>query len=268
MNKQALDVVVVSTVRPDVLKITLDSFFNKLLYQFDVRLIVNVDPVGEVGSYSQEDVLQVCRHYCQDIVFRTPETPSFSEAVKWCWQQVQTPIFFHLEDDWCLKRNIDSTILSLFDNDKLISIRLNLTSNKKFDHDKQYVYCEGLSLNPSFLRTTYIKELLLAFDVSADPEKQFYKKWATKTYSSPLFIYYGKANDSSIVIDTGTRWRKAKAFKKWNFSNKKLMTWDDDNVSSSFRSWFLKSKCQFFMRHYASRYCDTLQWKSGRLYYK
>ena len=44
------------------------------------------------------------------IVFNKPNKPSFTKAVFWCWGKVQTDIFFHLEDDWCLKSLVNKNL--------------------------------------------------------------------------------------------------------------------------------------------------------------
>jgi hypothetical protein len=143
-------VVVIATLRPEILDITLNSFYHKLLKDFDVRIIINVDPVGEIGV-SQSDVIAVCKRYFKNIISNSPMTPSFSRAVFWCWEQVNTNIFFHLEDDWCLKSNVDKTIaLRPFSFDDIIQVRLNSTRNTKFRLDNGYVISEVFSLNPSF----------------------------------------------------------------------------------------------------------------------
>ena len=44
-----IDVVMTATVRPDVLELTLFSFFRHFLFQFArTRLIINIDPIGEL----------------------------------------------------------------------------------------------------------------------------------------------------------------------------------------------------------------------------
>ena len=111
MKKIKLDLVLVATLRPEILEITLNSFYHKLLKNFDVRLIVNIDPIGD-KRYVQQDIINVCKKYFPNIIFRTPNSASFSKAVQWGWQQVKSEIFFHLEDDWCLKKNVDAKLIN------------------------------------------------------------------------------------------------------------------------------------------------------------
>ena len=176
LSNNKLDVVLIATIRPEILHITLNSFKHKFLdfTDTDIRLIANIDPLGE-SQYTQENIADICRLYFNDVIVRMPKTSSFSDAVKWCWSQVDSDFFFHLEDDWCLKSAIDnSIIIRSFDDVNVVSVRLNLTRNSKFRIDKEgRVHSPSLSLNPSVFRTAYIRELLSRFDTNRDPEKQF-----------------------------------------------------------------------------------------------
>ena len=55
-NKTKLDVVIIATLRPDILDITLNTFYHGFLKNFNCRLIVNIDPIGD-SSYTQKDVI-------------------------------------------------------------------------------------------------------------------------------------------------------------------------------------------------------------------
>ncbi len=228
MKKIKIDVVLIATLRPEILEITLNSFYHKLLKNFDVRLILNVDPIGD-KKYTKLDIIKVCKKYFSNIILRSPQSASFSKAVKWGWQQVKSDIFFHLEDDWCLKKNVDGKVVNdYFLDPNIVSISLNIKSNKEYaeqpektkdPNDKLYI---GLALRPSFFRTLYIKEQLQKFDIKLDPEKQFSRNISTKKFLNPIFKYYGGINDGSMIIDTGKYWREKNKFKKWDLSSKDI----------------------------------------------
>ena len=93
MKKIKIDLVLIATLRPEILEITLNSFYHKLLKNFNVRLIVNVDPIGD-EKYSQQYIINLCNKYFSNIVSRTPISASFSKAVQWAWQQTKSDIFF------------------------------------------------------------------------------------------------------------------------------------------------------------------------------
>jgi hypothetical protein len=228
MKKIKLDLVLVATLRPEILEITLNSFYHKLLKNFDVRLIVNIDPIGD-KRYVQQDIINVCKKYFPNIIFRTPNSASFSKAVQWGWQQVKSEIFFHLEDDWCLKKNVDAKLINkCFLDPNIVSISLNMKSNKEYidqpdkakdPNNNLYI---GLALRPSFFRSSYIREQLEKFDITLDPEKQFSRNISTKNFSKPIFKYYGGINDGSMIIDTGKYWREKNKFNKWSLSSKDI----------------------------------------------
>ena len=254
-----MDVVIIATLRPEILKITLSSFSKKILNNYDVRAIVNVDSVGDANC-SPVDVLNVCSHYFPNIVSRTPATPSFSSAVEWCWSQVNTEIFLHLEDDWCLKKKIDPVkIEKAFENKDVVSQRLNLKSNKEHLSDGEIVYATGLGLNPSFFRLSYIKKLLRDFDLSRDPEKQFSSKAQELRKDKlpppyPIFLIYGEPNESSYVIDTGKKWRKRIGLSKWSEKSTNGITWELKR-NNLIRNLFSSIKYHLYLYYWKKMYC-------------
>ena len=66
MKKIKIDLILIATLRPEILEITLNSFYHKLLKNFNVRLIVNVDPIGDT-RYTQQDVINICKKYFPNI---------------------------------------------------------------------------------------------------------------------------------------------------------------------------------------------------------
>ncbi len=224
-----MDVVIIASIRPRILELTIKSFMSKLLTS-DVRFIVNVDPVGE--KYSQQDVIDVIRKYSNNIVSRTPDKSSFSDAVRWCWSQVESEYFLHLEDDWCLKKNVDiNSVIKILSENDVQGIRLNLSRNKKDANESGFVESDGLSLNPTIFKTSFIKTLLPIFDISKDPEKQFRVKKIAN------FYYYGLPGESSYVIDTGKKWRKYMGLTKWSPTETNI-TWKNGNKKKYY--YFLK----------------------------
>ena len=65
---ELLDVVVVSTLRPELLDLTLHSFHKFFLHQFKAtRLILNVDPIGEPRT-KQEELLAIAHRYSNLVI--------------------------------------------------------------------------------------------------------------------------------------------------------------------------------------------------------
>ncbi len=209
---------------------TLRSFTKNLLNQFDCRAIINVDPAGDTANNTQMDVVNLCREYFDEVIYRTPETPSFGGAVQWCWQQVQTDFFFHLEDDWILKRKVNpQELLQLFDDTKLVNVVFNKwgwTRNRKrlerdinegnaFPHSENFLTVRGFGLNPGFIRTNYIKQIVNRMELGKDPAYQFVhepSKYVTQDYPNPLFLWM--VADDNLVINVGGVWRRYKCIAK------------------------------------------------------
>ena len=256
-NQEILDVVIISTMRPELLKITLNSFSNKMLKGIRCRAIVNVDPVGDSNCY-QEDIVSICEEYFDVVVSRTPSKPSFSEAVQWCWSQVESAVFLHLEDDWCLKRYVNfNDVLKLFQDRDVVSVRLNLTGNRKFPSYNGVVYDNRLSLNPSVFKTIYIKGLLVKFDVKKDPEKQFINNFSTYDFAKPRFLVFGSIFENAYVIDTGKKWRKSLGLLKWDQSGEADIIWRKQDISFV-RAFLLRLKFCFFIYFWSKVYCKNL----------
>lgn len=252
-NKTKLDVVIIATLRPDILDITLNTFYHGFLKNFHCRLIVNIDPIGD-SSYTQKDVINVCKKYFRNIVFNAPKKSSFVKAVFWCWQKVQTDIFFHLEDDWCLKSApTKNLLLKPFLEKNIVQVRFNLKQNKQLNKKNGNIYVDLFSLNPSFFRTIYIKEKIKEFDVNLDPEKQIRYNIGSKSFKKPEFVFYGNPGQKSMIIDIGKISREMNLFDKWDSSKRGNITWKKKELSF-YRHQFLRLKYWLYFKGLKFRY--------------
>ena len=260
MKKIKIDLVLIATLRPEILEITLNSFYHKLLKNFDVRLIVNIDPIGD-EKYSQQDIINVCKKYFSNIVSHSPSNPSFSKAVFWCWQQIKSEFFFHLEEDWCLKSKVDlERVLTPFQDKEVVSVRLNITRNAKFKTINNLVLTDIFSLNPSFFRSAFIKEKINKYDTNQDPEKQICKNIKTILFPNPKFVLYGMHNQKALVIDIGKIWREKKSLDKWNSFSKGPSIWHSKKTTFS-RQLYLNIKYRFYLLLWQIRFCQKNSWR-------
>jgi hypothetical protein len=240
-----LDVVMTATLRPELIEITLTSFFNNLLRQLnEVRLIINIDPVGD-RRCTADDILKICRRYTGQIVSRCPAHPSFSRAVQWGWEQVETEFFLHLEDDWLLSRRaaIDAALELLATDPDVASVRFNRSTNS----GQTPVRSPGFSLNPSIIRRAFIDEALPFFSCDLDPEKQFCALDGEKAerLSHWRFVCYGSANEPPYVIDTGRGWRKFMNLGKWRQDGGSV-TWQQRQLTRFAFAHYLKHKAMIW----------------------
>ena len=233
---------VISTLRPKLLNLTLASFQKHFLNQFGYyRIILNVDPVGEENT-SQEAILELVKKYNENVIACTPKTGNFSQAVRWAWSQVESPYFLHLEDDWFLKKKVlkDDIFEQFVSDEKLTGIRLNLSRNPS----ERPLYSDGLSLNPSIFRTSVIQSLLGDFDIAKDPEKQFRKNESLKMQK---FHYYGRPKESSYVVDTGKKWRKSLGLTKWEITSTDVSWIQSPRKLQLLQKLFYKAKYRMFL---------------------
>ncbi len=261
-----LDVCIIATVRPEVLQMTLRSFTKNLLNQFDCRAIINVDPAGDIENHSQTDVVNLCRENFDEVIYRTPETPSFAGAVQWVWQQVQTEFFFHLEDDWILRRKLDQNkLLSLFEDPAVVATKLNKFNRKRMQQrinaghvtriNDGIVSRNSIGLGPGFMRTAYIRQIAIRMELDKDPEFQYEEdtnKLITDDYLRPTFLQV--ATDKKLTISTGGKWMRSKSIRKICGSDMPT-TWgslDDKTIFRTIRHricWHIKK------RIWQIRYC-------------
>jgi hypothetical protein len=252
-DKNKLDVVVIAIKRPEILRLCLETFKKNLLHQFNVRIIINVDPVGE-ENYSQKDIIAIAREYFPNVISRTPKKGNFSKAVFWAWSRVKTEFFFYLEDDWLLKNFVSvERIRNKVTIKDIVSVKFDPSSNKKFSKTYATYHLKGLSLRPCLFRTKYIKERLLGWNFKEDPEKQMAINTATKSYKNPKFILFGNNNEGRKIIDTGKKWKMNTTFTKWEDKSGSF-TYKKSEKKHFLKRIFYRIKYRYFMLYWRLRY--------------
>lgn len=105
---QRIDIVMTAVLRPAIVDLVLKSIVDRICKEYidQFRLIINIDPVGEVGA-TQYDVLDAANKYFSHVKARMPEEPSFPLALKWCWEQADTQYVLHTEDDFEFAKGIN-----------------------------------------------------------------------------------------------------------------------------------------------------------------
>lgn len=130
MDKR-LAITMTAILRPEVIRLTLTSFYDKAFRQligngWRIALMVNVDPVGKrenemplnVAKTVTEDEIRASAGEGVEVFVRHADSPHFSTAFKKVWtmaanpwptmpDQASAPWVFHLEDDWLLREPID-----------------------------------------------------------------------------------------------------------------------------------------------------------------
>lgn len=195
MNKKSIDIVTTGIIRPEILDLTYKSFLNGIVNLPPFRIIINLDPLG--GTCVDESI-RIVEKYCENPIIRTPKTPNFMEAVKWCWSQVASDLFIHLEDDWILNRKIDFNDwhYSIVESNAIQSVLL-------MKRAEMYNY----SFRPH-LASSKVCELVTELPKNGNPEKEM----ALLTLKHGLkSISYGSPY---AITDTGRKWAKYHGLKK------------------------------------------------------
>ena len=218
-----IDITMTATIRPKIINKTLNSFANNLLSNdHNYRLIVNIDNIGNLNK-NHNNVLNICRKYFKNIVYNTPEHPNFAKAIKWTWSNVDSDIVFHLEDDWIIRRKIDiNFLLYLIEkHNDFSSFRLpkrnavyKKVKRKNNLNKNTLVQCSVVSLNPLFLRKSFLDKVSSVLNIKKNPERQLQKckknnkKMCKIIKNTKHCVYSG--NGYSLIKDIGITWKNKK----------------------------------------------------------
>lgn len=240
-----LTLTMTATLRPELLKVTLESFHKNLFKDIfqTTHLVVNIDPTGHNGTNKDkhdrvEEILRILSLYSfKSNTINVPEEPHFGHAFRWVISKIKTEYFFHLEEDWNL---IQATsfrdMLSLFEEDpNLVHLRLSQfpsvngtmkTWNKFMKWNGKYFEVPyelkgglGWAGHPSLNRTTFMKGCIQYSNPNGNPEKQLkLRRYSPpsliKLYSDSTFGIYHPYNAPRSVVDIGRQWMIKNKFAK------------------------------------------------------
>jgi hypothetical protein len=237
-----LDVGITATLRPTILQATLESFRDNLFKDAPLRIILNVDPVGE--DINPAKVVELAGRYCDKIEYRIAPAPHFPTAFKWVWSHFQSEFVFSLEDDWQLLYPMDLSdmLQTMWDIPKLAVLRLSAfpagqdrlkcwnkffpwSSDGFFECPEDIRHRVGFCGHPSLMRSEWALRIWEYLDWDRNPEKQIqlcrvgsrmfweltgwrYGVWATQ--GSPSAI---KDLGREWIAKTG--WEKGGGNKAW-----------------------------------------------------
>lgn len=252
---ERIDITCTATLRPKLLKRTLESHIEHLFKDNvkNCRLIINIDNAGSCNPNDDfGKVISVAKSFdFQHVSFNVSETPHFGKAFLRCMRQVRSELFFHLEEDWEMKFDIDfEKMISLFNKDpSLAHLRLSMFRseektcknwNKFLDWNGEYFEVKpeergviGWAGHPSMNRTSFMKAILPAIDAENNPEKQIKHKihpLITKTIDKFKFGSFHPQNSLPAIEDIGRRWMVENGWVK--AGNKAWFTqWEKEKTS-------------------------------------
>ena len=236
-----IDITTTATIRPYILRQTLESFDEYMLAGVNCRHIINIDPIGD-NSYTYWNVLGASSRYFKDICCNLPSHPNFAKAFIWCWRQVEADYFLHLEDDWLLLREIDllEMIKVMTTIEDLAILRLPFTDakekealqwNRYFPFNGLFMECPeelkggiAYSGHPSLIKKKWLDEVLPLLTPGGCPEKQIkgHNPAMMDILSRWRYGVWQKPNEPKAIVDNGRVWREKFGFIKngaYGFTN-------------------------------------------------
>lgn len=255
-----IDITMVSTIRPSLLKRTLDTWCEHMLTDTSrYRLILNVDAIGE--QYDPTYIVDMAKSYFPNITYNiNTEDCSHSKAFKWCWDQVESDHVLLIDDDWELLRpvDVDDMINKMDSIDNLANLRLlkvpipkinckssfkGITYNSVCIFGSTYAYINDIlvvsgkkynqmTINPSLFNGSFVKQVRPYLDVNKDPELLVKMRGDSRELEDLIMNnweigMYVKPGEKNYIKDIGREWMKANGVKKKSKQSIPMaMQWD------------------------------------------
>tara|TARA_R110001592_G_C12898561_1_gene726381 strand:- start:82 stop:777 length:696 start_codon:yes stop_codon:yes gene_type:complete len=207
-NKIPLEFTTTACNRPEIIESTYNSFTTRLKnVDFEnSTLYINIDPAPNATNIIE--VINIANKYFGNVIEYVPEKPNFAAAVLWCFNQVKGEMFFHLEDDWNLMRDVDiHQMIKLLGKDNT-QCQLNKTPTLIPHHEK-----EEPAFIPNLSSKKYIDLYLPLMDDKINPEfqiKEIFRK-------NPKFQKNKSVNinpNYEFSRDIGRNWLFSKGLKR------------------------------------------------------
>jgi len=191
-------------------------------------LIINIDPIGD--EVSPMKVVDVAKHFFDEVEFNIPDEPNFAQAVRWCWGRTTSEFIFHLEDDWTLSKQINmNKLISLMNNNQdMVGLRFPKDRLYKVDNNstkKGFIKNNKLLLNPMLYRGSFIRGIASKMGIKDNPERQLRRKYKLSK-DKYVGIYCG-AGVGEYISHIGRKWQRQSNYHKRKGSN--FITWDKIN---------------------------------------
>lgn len=240
-----IDITTAATLRPEILERTYWSFTTRLFKNYPCRLFLNVDPVGD--DHTADDVVAVAKKYFDVADVRVAEKPGFPEALIWLYNQVESDLFFNLEDDWELMADMNfGDMMKPFHVFPDLAL---LRFVKRWSTDyRAAIYDDGHKIGvwngyyyehsfnrysgmPSLIRKEFIKEFVKHMKPGLNHER-LSAKLTREEHPAVAKWKYGAFSRPGLPVcvrNIGVRWRnQRKLIKRWHGPN---WEWEVQNDS-------------------------------------
>jgi len=245
MKVPEFDITMTATLRPELLERTLDSFYNNLfgVNIYKARLIINIDYVGGTDAIDNrrrfEDINDIIKDYSwRGVKKRVGFKPFFPTAFLWCMYEIETPIFFQLEEDWELRAEINlEDMFYMFDKyENLAHLRLSMfgcnTKTKELKNWTRWLpyngdffeivedkFQLGWCGHPGLNRSDFMHQCLQHINPTKNPEKQLkgFRYEYPLNHIIPKYrfgSYHPVDRPKPAVFDIGRRWMQKNNWQK------------------------------------------------------
>lgn len=228
---KTFDITCTATLRPELLKKTLESF-NKNLFGKHAekgRLIINIDMIGNDDPYfAKVQIFNILKKmpYRQKI-YNICDEPNFAKAFCWTMSHLspQNEYVFNLEEDWELMIPIGfENMMKIMDKYKdLAHLRLSQFKSEEnhikawqnfarwngefyeyLDEDAKSI--DGWAGHPSLNRSAFMKAALKLINPRINPEKQISGSRMESLFAVSRFGIFHYRDHGPSIKDLGREW--------------------------------------------------------------
>jgi hypothetical protein len=224
---EKLDVIITSSCRRNI-EATLESFLARVHCSLPYRFIVHIDVLND--KYLDKELSYLKNKNISNIqISRNPAdgfASNLGKALLFLFNKIESPFFFHLEDDWKFLRdvNLDPLLSLMKKHPKIDHIRLSkerikqkawlyyrsqeitpeyLIDNLQCKIDGiDLVLSSGWSFNPSLNRSDFVKTFVDTEKMLRAPEAYLCNLYEESRSNAGTYIY-GRIGDTPLVRDTG-----------------------------------------------------------------
>jgi hypothetical protein len=199
---EPIEFVSTETLRPEVCEVSWRSFRSRLKGVAWERstLYLNIDPVPEGAPLAlMFDLERVARSVFGTVRVHLADEGNFARAVRWGWSQPAGALFFYLQADWTLDRDVAfADMLAAMDGWDALNLRA-------YPGDRRQRLC----LSPVLIRTEVARELASRMTLDVGPEAQLRRPECRPGGRSLGVGVRSRHWPSDVIVrDIGRPWRE------------------------------------------------------------
>lgn len=255
---ESFDITMTATLRPELIRRTLDSFYKDLFGEWlhYAQFYVNVDPAGyedeDEVRQKQQEIHSLFHSYLSPnkAIINFSETANFPTAWFWCIDNTTNRLVFHLEEDWELNfsQDFEEMYAMFYKYPKLKHLRLNQfvstqESTKMWGRHfanwngdfyqivEESIVPVGWCGHPSLNDGEWIRACAKLMDRTKNPEKQFHynRQVVKEQILGNMFGVFHHRGKGRAIRDIGREWMRQHGYKKTGGINAEWFTnWEKE----------------------------------------